>query len=177
MNQNGNSYLFGQQQNMYGGQTLDSSYGFDARTMSVQRPQAIVNQPVMDNIIPVTRVQNLNEARNFPVAPGHGITFFIENQPYVCTKTLGTTGLDQPTFRKWRLVEEPEDGSDITPSEEIHAVDYVGKEEHEKEITSLNERIDKLEKMISEMQSKNRSIKANNDRKDHKQQNWRNKQQ
>ena len=179
MTQNGNSYLFGgQQQNTYGSQQqMDQPYSFDPRTMSIQRPQPIINPTIADNIIPVTRMPSLDDARNFPVAPGHGVTFFIDNQPYVCTKTLGTTALDQPVFRKWRLVEESEGESNPNPPEEIQSVDYVEKEEHEKEISSLNDRIDKLEKMISEMQFKNRPVKTDNNRKDHKQQNWRNKQQ
>lgn len=45
-------------------------------------------------------------ARNYPVAPGHSITFKNENAPYVYTKTMGFSQLDRPIFEKYRLIRE-----------------------------------------------------------------------
>lgn len=58
-------------------------------------------------------VQTIEEAYNWPVAPGNSLTFKIENAPYVCTKTKGFSQLDQPVFEKYRLVKE----EDTTPEE------------------------------------------------------------
>ena len=51
-------------------------------------------------------VKSIDEARNYPVAPGNSITFKNENAPYVYTKTLGFSQLDQPIFESFRLVKE-----------------------------------------------------------------------
>ena len=53
-------------------------------------------------------VRSIEEAINYPVAPGNSITFKVENTPYVCTKTKGFSPLDQPVFEKYRLVKEEE---------------------------------------------------------------------
>lgn len=41
---------------------------------------------------------SMDYARSYPVAPGNSVTFKIESQPYICTKTLGFSQLDQPIF-------------------------------------------------------------------------------
>lgn len=50
--------------------------------------------------------RTVDEAFNWPVAPGNSLTFKIENQPFVCTKTKGFSPLEQPTFEIYRLVKE-----------------------------------------------------------------------
>lgn len=51
-------------------------------------------------------VQNENEARMYPIAPGTSATFIDENAPFCYTKTVGASQLDRPIFKKFRLVEE-----------------------------------------------------------------------
>jgi hypothetical protein len=46
------------------------------------------------------------EARNYPTAPGNSITFKDESAPYVYVKTMGFNQMEQPVFKKYRLVEE-----------------------------------------------------------------------
>lgn len=53
-------------------------------------------------------VRNELEARNYPIAPGNSITFVDESQPYCYTKTASFNQLDRPIFKRYRLVEEPE---------------------------------------------------------------------
>lgn len=53
-------------------------------------------------------VRSIEEAYNWPVAPGNSVTFRVENTPYVCTKTKGFSPLDQPVFDRYRLVKEEE---------------------------------------------------------------------
>lgn len=50
--------------------------------------------------------KSIEEAFNWPLAPGNSLTFKIENAPYICTKTKGFSQLDQPIFEKYRLVKE-----------------------------------------------------------------------
>lgn len=64
-----------------------------------QQPQQIQNGGFVS-------VRNIEEAFNWPVAPGNSITFKDENSPYVYTKTKGFSQLDQPIFEKYRLVKE-----------------------------------------------------------------------
>ena len=49
-------------------------------------------------------VRSMEEAYNYPVAPGNSITFKDETQPFVYTKTKGFSPLEQPVFEKYRLV-------------------------------------------------------------------------
>ena len=51
-------------------------------------------------------VANEDEARRYPVAPGYTVTMRDENGPYLYEKTMGYSQLDQPIFRKARIVFE-----------------------------------------------------------------------
>ena len=65
-------------------------------------------------------VRSIEEAYNYPVAPGNSITFKDENSPFVYTKTKGFSPLEQPVFEKYRLVkvEEPPQCAQIMPKSE-----------------------------------------------------------
>ena len=47
-----------------------------------------------------------DEARRYPVAPGYTVTMRDETGPYLYEKTMGYSQLDQPVFRKARIVFE-----------------------------------------------------------------------
>lgn len=52
-------------------------------------------------------VQNEQEARAYPVAPGKSVTFRDESEPYrFYTKTMGNSPLENPIFERFRLVKE-----------------------------------------------------------------------
>lgn len=51
-------------------------------------------------------VRNIDEARNWPIAPGNSITFKDESAPYIYTKTMSYNQLDTPRFERFRLVRE-----------------------------------------------------------------------
>jgi hypothetical protein len=59
-------------------------------------------------------VRNIEEAFNWPVAPGNSITFKDENSPYIYTKTKGFSQLEAPIFERFRLVKEED--SSATPT-------------------------------------------------------------
>lgn len=58
----------------------------------------------------LVRVRSVSEAQNWPVAPGNSVTFKVEDSPYICTKTMGFSQLEQPRFEKFRLVKEEDEG-------------------------------------------------------------------
>ena len=78
-----------------------------------QMPQQVQqSQPTQSGFI---RVQNENEARMYPVAPGNSVVFVDETRPYCYTKTVDQSQLDRPKFEKYRLVKE-EDTPNIQPT-------------------------------------------------------------
>lgn len=54
----------------------------------------------------IISVRSIDEARTYPVAPGNSLTFKHETAPYIYTKTLGFSQLDQPIFEVFRLEKE-----------------------------------------------------------------------
>lgn len=80
-----------QMQNMY------------AATQQQQPVQQSVQQIRSGGIVSVA---NEDEARRYPVAPGYTVTMRDENGPYLYEKTMGYSQLDQPIFRKARIVFE-----------------------------------------------------------------------
>lgn len=79
-----------------------------ANQQNFQQPQQIQQAPQQIQNGGFVSVRSIEEAYNYPVAPGNSITFKVENAPYVCTKTKGFSQLDQPVFEKYRLVKEEE---------------------------------------------------------------------
>ena len=61
----------------------------------------------------IVSVASEDEARRYPVAPGYTVTMRDENGPYLYEKTMGYSQLDQPIFRKARIVFE----DDVTTQE------------------------------------------------------------
>ena len=61
-------------------------------------------------------VRNIEEAFNWPVAPGNSITFKDENSPYIYTKTKGFSQLEAPIFERFRLVKEEDNSAAPTMS-------------------------------------------------------------
>lgn len=65
-------------------------------------------------------VRNETEARNYPIAYGNSVTFKDENAPYIYTKTMGFSQLDNPVFEKYRLVkEQPVEASKTGQNDEL----------------------------------------------------------
>lgn len=71
-------------------------------------PQAPMMQAVPQQIRSggIVSVANEEVARNYPVAPGVTVTMRDESAPYLYEKTMGFSQLDQPIFRKARIVFE-----------------------------------------------------------------------
>ena len=73
----------------------------NAYTAPQQQP---VNQQIRSGGI--VSVAGEDEARRYPVAPGYTVTMRDENGPYLYEKTTGYSQLDQPIFRKARIIFE-----------------------------------------------------------------------
>lgn len=100
-------------------------------------------------------VKDINEARNYAVAPGNSVTFKIESQPYICTKTLGFSQLDQPIFEVFKLVKEDNEWkSDAKPmelTEDISVIEYLPLEDADQmrvEMQQMRSEIDFLRETI-----------------------------
>ena len=95
------------------------------------------NQQNTNNLI---AVRSEAEARNYPIAPGNSITFKDETAPFVYTKTMGASPLDQPRFDKYRLVKEE------AVEEKMETPSFVTHEELTTLAEELRMEIDKLKK-------------------------------
>ena len=85
-------------------------------------------------------VRNEAEARAYPIAPGHSITFKDETAPYIYTKTMGFSQLDRPMFEKFKLIKEEtptEPQEQAQKSVDIDLSIYATKEEIEAVLSDL----------------------------------------
>ena len=81
-------------------QQLQQAYTQPMPQMQTQQPmQQIRNGGIVS-------VPNEDFARSYPVAPGVTVTMRDESGPYLYEKTMGFSQLDQPVFRKARIVFE-----------------------------------------------------------------------
>mgnify|MGYP007038178123 CR=1 FL=1 len=120
-------------------------------------PPQSVQQPQIRSGGIVT-VANEDEARRYPVAPGYTVTMRDETKPYLYEKTMGFSQLDQPIFRKARLVFEddtpqtqesapaPEKSPEPTPV-------YAELSQLEALKTSVSEELQNLRKMIDNIKN------------------------
>ena len=88
----------------YGSQCGYPSYYPQVQSMYNAPQQQPVNQQIRSGGI--VSVASEDEARRYPVAPGYTVTMRDENGPYLYEKTMGFSQLDQPIFRKARIVFE-----------------------------------------------------------------------
>lgn len=119
--------------------------GFNNQFQQIQQPQP-----------QILRVQNEEQARQYPVAAGNSITFIDENRPYCYTKSMGFSQLEPPVFERYRLVKEEQPVSnENTPNcnaseTSIDLSAYATKQE----IAALNERYDTLYAQVEKLRSK-----------------------
>ena len=111
-------------------------------------------------------VKDINEARNYAVAPGNSVTFKIESQPYICTKTLGFSQLDQPIFEVFKLVKENNDWQNnvdpVAIPEEIPVIEYLPLEDADQmriEMQQMRSEIDFLRETLEVYTKEDKSEK------------------
>ena len=84
-------------------------YGYPYYPQMYQQPMPQMQAPQQVQQIRnggIVSVANEQVARNYPVAPGMTVTMRDESAPYLYEKTMGFSQLDQPIFRKARIVFE-----------------------------------------------------------------------
>ena len=95
-------------------------------------------------------VRGIEEAFNWPVAPGNSIMFKDENAPYVYTKTKGFSQLDQPVFERYRLVKE----GDAAQTQKTGQNQAVETQNYDEQIKLLWDEINALKGQISAFPAK-----------------------
>ena len=121
--------------------------------MQPQQPQQIQNGGFIS-------VHNIQEAINYPVAPGNSVTFKDENSPYIYVKTKGFSQLEEPIFKKFRLIEEsdtqPQESTTTVTEQAVNYADFA----KQADVTTLWSEIEMLKKQIAELTVKpEKSIK------------------
>ena len=106
----------------------------------------------------IVTVANEDEARRYPVAPGYTVTMRDETKPYLYEKTMGYSQLDQPIFRKARLVFEDDSPqtqeSAPAPEKSPEAAPvYAELSQLEALKTSVSEELQNLRKMIDNIKN------------------------
>ena len=77
---------------------------FQAPQASTQpQPQASPQAQAQSAFI---SVKNIDEAMNWPIAPGCSLTFKDESAPYIYVKTSGLSQFEPPAFEKYRITKE-----------------------------------------------------------------------
>ena len=98
------------------------------------------------------RVQSEAQAREWNVAPGNSVTFVDDNAPYCYTKSMGMSQFDAPVFKRFRLVEEPPQSTQVAPqtptnTEEVNLPEYITKAEFEALETLVNDIQNKIKEL------------------------------
>lgn len=125
---------------------------------NVQQPQQTVQQTPQIQNGGFVMVKSIQEAMNYAVAPGNSVTFKNENQPYIYTKTLGFSQLDQPIFEVFKLVKEENewqnDGKPVEIAPEMPTVEYLSisqGDEIKMEMTKLKTELIELKAELTEL--------------------------
>ena len=82
-----------------------SSY-FNMTQQFQQQPQQFMQQTQREDRYGFINVNNEQQARDWPIAPGNSLTFKDESAPYIYTKTMGLSQFETPIFEKYRLTKE-----------------------------------------------------------------------
>ena len=98
-------------------------------------------------------VRSMEEAFNYPVAPGNSITFKDETQPFVYTKTKGFSPLEQPVFEKYRLVKVEESQNVAQNPSKTPGTGFDG----EKQIKLLWDEVNALKRKIEGVKEDDKS--------------------
>lgn len=84
---------------------------------SYQAPQAQASPQATQEQSAFISVQDEQQARNWPIAPGASLTFKNEKEPYIYTKTAGLSQFEQPVFEKYRITKEEDPKVDDVKAE------------------------------------------------------------
>lgn len=108
------------------------------------QPQAQQSQgqPKQTQQTSFVSVRSIDEAKNYPIAPGNSITFIDETRPFVYVKSKGNSGFDLADFKIYELVEQKEQQTIDTHSNKSQFVTFA-------ELNPIFEEINALKTEIS----------------------------
>lgn len=136
-----------------------TQYGYPSYYPQMQNAYtAPQQQPVGQQIRSggIVTVSNEDEARRYPVAPGYTVTMRDENEPYLYEKTMGFSQLDQPVFRKARIVFEDDDSHDDQKQPSAVPVVYAELSQLEELRDAVSAELTDLRTMIESINNKRR---------------------
>lgn len=129
--------------------------GIGQPIQQIQQPQ----QPQIQNGGLVS-VRNIQEALNYPIAPGNSVMFKDENSPFIYVKTRGFSQLDEPIFEKYRLVKE-EQPQTVNNAESVVNIDYALKSDLQAMQNAFLQQINDLQAKIDSLTKKEVKKNAN----------------
>ena len=119
----------------------------------IQPIQPVQNQQQQIQNGGLVSVRNIQEALNYPIAPGNSVMFKDENSPFIYVKTKGFSQLEEPIFEKYRLVKE-EQPQAINNTENIVNVDYALKSDLQAMQSAFIQQINDLQAKIDSLTEK-----------------------
>lgn len=119
-------------------------YGYQNYIPYQQNYQQVQQQPSIHNGGMVS-VRSEQEARNYPVAPQTSVMFHNENEPYIYTKTVGSS-LEAPRFEKFKLVKENISEETAAESKDVTYVEKSEFDALKAEFEAFKEQITKPKK-------------------------------
>ena len=133
-------------------------YGYPSYYPQMQNMYTAQQQPVQQQIRSggIVSVANEDEARRYPVAPGYTVTMRDEHEPYLYEKTMGFSQLDQPVFRKARIVFEDDDSQDGQKQPPAAPVIYAELTQLEELRDAVSAELTNLRTMIESTNNKRR---------------------
>ncbi len=110
------------------------------------------NQPQQLQDSGLIHIKNVEEGRSYPIAPGSGMFFKVENANILCTKSLGIGPLDQPVFKVYKLVDVTNEP--IEKAQEEGVIQYATLEEFKKAHKETVEMVQDLQSQLKRIQEK-----------------------
>ena len=113
---------------------------YQQQMQMAQMQQQLQNQQNINTLF--MRSKTVDEARNYPVAPGTTIISVTDDAQHCCIKSLGTSPFDTPVFNEYDNIQNQQKQNEVKQEikEEIaqEAVEYATKKELNSYIEQFN---------------------------------------
>lgn len=114
-----------------------TSYQNPYQQMQMSQYQQMQNQQNSNTLF--MRLKSVEEARNYPVAPGTTIISVTDDAKHCCIKSLGTSPFDTPIFNEYDNIQKQNEIKQETKEEIIQeSVEYATKKELDSYIEQFN---------------------------------------
>lgn len=114
-----------------------TSYQNPYQQMQMSQYQQMQNQQNSNTLF--MRLKSVEEARNYPVAPGTTIISVTDDAKHCCIKSLGTSPFDTPIFNEYDNIQKQNEIKQETKEEIIQeSAEYATKKELNSYIEQFN---------------------------------------